>query len=289
MTTPMLDRAAARRLASDAEVISVRRLPQGRFNTCWQLTGHDRSYLLKFNNREGEAHLQKTAEAMIGAAARGVEVPQVLRLGRDPNLGPFLLQEWLPGRTFTEARRTDAITANLWPALAEQIALLHNGSTIAVPATPASRVRHLSDLLHRLGRDQLIPADLEEVARRRGAVLADMLGDHPVVNTHQDIHPDNILIRPGGQIALLDFDHATIAEDVSDFVKIDRWCLPAGEDRRLLLDAYWRQRGQPADPMFEHRLAFYRLVIHLSYVLYWHNRDSTQIPGCVAALRNELE
>ncbi|MGC4857608.1 hypothetical protein ACLQ24_30645, partial [Micromonospora sp. DT4] len=50
----------------------------------------------------------------------------------------------------------------------------------------------------------MIPADLEEVARRRGTVLADMLGDHPMVNTHQDIHPDNILIRPGGQIALLD-------------------------------------------------------------------------------------
>ncbi|GAA2266678.1 hypothetical protein GCM10010430_59630 [Kitasatospora cystarginea] len=120
-------------------------------------------------------------------------------------------------------------------------------------------------------------------------MLAERLCDHKMVNTHQDIHPDNILIRRGGQIALLDFDHATAAEDASDYVKIDCWCLTSPEDRRQLLNAYWQQRAQPADPMFEQRLAFHRLVIHLSYFLYWHGRDPTQIPGCVKALRHELE
>ncbi|WP_344638227.1 hypothetical protein [Kitasatospora cystarginea] len=57
------------------------------------------------------------------------------------------------------------------------------------------------------------------------------------MNTHQDIRPDNIPIRPGGRIALFDSDHATAAEDASDFVKIDRWCLTSSEDRRQLLNA----------------------------------------------------
>lgn len=44
-----------------------------------------------------------------------------------------------------------------------------------------------------------------------------------------------------------------------------------------------------ADPLFAQRLAFHRLVITLSYFLYWHGRDPTQLPGCTAALRTELE
>jgi hypothetical protein len=75
MASPVLDRAAARRLTRDAEVLSARLLPQGRFNICWSLTGSDRSYLLKLNNREGEAHLRQVAAAMTDAAARGSRCP----------------------------------------------------------------------------------------------------------------------------------------------------------------------------------------------------------------------
>ncbi|MER7006276.1 hypothetical protein ABT297_24980 [Dactylosporangium sp. NPDC000555] len=43
----------------------------------------------------------------------------------------------------------------------------------------------------------MLAVDLAEDARRHGAVHVDLLGDHPIVITHQDIHPDSILIRPG--------------------------------------------------------------------------------------------
>ncbi|WP_329486698.1 hypothetical protein OG618_08525 [Kitasatospora sp. NBC_01246] len=122
-------------------------------------------------------------------------------------------------------------------------------------ATPASRTRQLNDLLTRLGQHTPI-ASLSDPAARS---------------------PCSTSTTP------------TAAEDASDFVKIDRWCLTSPEDRRQLLDAYWRQRAQPADPRLEQRLTFHRLVIHLSYFLYWHGRDPTQIPGCTAALRDELE
>lgn len=57
-----------------------------------------------------------------------------------------------------------------------------------------------------------------------------------------------------GKIALLDLDHTTTAEAASDSVKLDRWCLPAAPDRQQLLDAYWQQRGEPADQLFDQRL-----------------------------------
>ena len=289
MTTPVLDHAAASRLIPGTGTLSARPLPQGRFNACWHLSGSGRSYLLKLNHREGEPHLRRMASAMTDAAARGVAVPRVLDVGHDPDLGPYLLQEWIEGRTLAEAREADTIDPDVWPALGRQIALLHTESNPGTTATQASRTRQLNGLLTHLGQHALIPDDLAEATRLRGILLAERLGDRPIVNTHQDIHPDNILIRSGGQIALLDFDHATAAEDASDFVKIDRWCLTSPEDRRQLLDAYWQQRAQPADPRFEQRLAFHRLIIHLSYFLYWHGRDPTQIPGCTAALRDELE
>jgi hypothetical protein len=88
MAAPMLDRATARRLTMDADVLSARLLPQGRFNTCWSLTGSDCSYLLKLNDREGEAHLRQVADAMTDAAARGVAVPRVLGAARTRTSGP---------------------------------------------------------------------------------------------------------------------------------------------------------------------------------------------------------
>ncbi|NUK13976.1 phosphotransferase family protein [Streptomyces lunaelactis] len=290
MTMAVLNHAAVGRLLPDTGTLRARPLPQGRFNSCWHLTGSGRSYLLKLNDREGEAHLRRVAAAMRDAAAGGVAVPRVLHVGTDPDVGPFLLQEWLDGRTFAEARQDGAIETGLWSRLGHQIALLH--STQPAPpltATPASRTRKLSDLLAYLRDHRLIPSALAEATRRRGQPLAEQLGEQACVSTHQDIYPDNILVRPGGQIALLDFDHATAAEYASDFVKLDRWCLPSNRDRQLLLGAYWQQRGEPADPLFEQRLAFHRLVINLSYFLYWHGRDPTQIPGCTAALRTELE
>ena len=67
------------------------------------------------------------------------------RVGTDPDLGPFLLQEWLDGRTFAEAREDDAIETDLWPRLGHQIALLHftppassHGDT-GLPRPPALR------------------------------------------------------------------------------------------------------------------------------------------------------
>ncbi|AVH55607.1 MULTISPECIES: pyridoxal-dependent decarboxylase [Streptomyces] len=126
-----------------------------------------------------------------------------------------------------------------------------------------------------LRRHRLIPTVLAEESRRRGLPLAEQLGTQDCVNTPQDIHPDNILIQPGGKIALLDFNHATPAEAASDFVKLDRWCLPSAPTANTC----WQQRGAPADPLFEQRLAFHRLVITLPYFLYWHGRDPTQPPG----------
>jgi aminoglycoside phosphotransferase (APT) family kinase protein len=289
MTATTLAPAASRRITGEDDILTARLIPEGRFNACWHVTGETNSYLIKLNDREGIEHLRKTADAMKNAAAHGVAVPRVLRLGTDPDVGPYLLQEWLPGRTLAEAQQTERVPSNLWPALAEQIARLHDTPANDAPTTPASRRGELVDLLQRLDRDRLIPADLAQAARHRGALLADQLGDHPIVNTHQDLHPDNILIRPDGQVVLLDFDHAARAEDASDFVKIDRWCRLTDTERRQLFDTYWNRRAHPADPLFEQRLAFYRLIIYLSYVLYWHGRDTSQIPEAVTALRNELE
>src|SRR4051794_17376239 len=125
MTTAVLDNAALSRLLPNAGTLSAQPLPQGRFNTCWHLASAGRSYLLKLNDCEGETHLRQMAAAMNDAATSGVAVPRVLRVGTDPDLGPFLLQEWLEGRTFAEARQGDAIEAGLWPQLGHQIALLH--------------------------------------------------------------------------------------------------------------------------------------------------------------------
>ncbi|MFD8262665.1 hypothetical protein ACFV19_27970 [Streptomyces griseoluteus] len=107
------------------------------------------------------------------------------------------------------------------------------------------------------------------------------------MNTHQDIHPD-ILIRSGGKIARLDLHHGDTAEYASDFVTLDRWYPLSAHERQQMLSPTGNTAGV-ADPLREQRLAFHRLVITVSYYLYWHGRDPTQLLGCTAALRTELE
>lgn len=107
------------------------------------------------------------AAAMCSARTGGVSVPEDLRVGSDPDLGHFLLQEWLDGHTFAEARQDHAIEADLWPQLGHQIALLHSiRPPRSLMATPASRTRQLSDLLDALIRHRMISTAFAEAARR---------------------------------------------------------------------------------------------------------------------------
>jgi spectinomycin phosphotransferase len=121
-------------------------------------------------------------------------------------------------------RRTVPERAALLDAL-DDLAGPWAGGPLAEDAR-AALATHAEDLRRRLARFDALAAELD----RR---------DPPVVVTHGEPHPGNLLATPDG-LRLLDWDTVALAEP-----ERDHWMLDTGPGA---LDAYVEATGRPADP-----------------------------------------
>jgi aminoglycoside phosphotransferase (APT) family kinase protein len=297
-TRPTLGVQDARRLLRLPEhaALDLAELPDGRFNWCWKATSGQGRYLLKLNTDQGISHLRRLERSTRRAAQVGVQVPPVDRVGIDPGCGPFLVQSWLDGQTLSdwlEAGDADECDPLPWAGLGRQIGLLHS-SELAGVRSPArigrsTRMRELRGMLTRTRRAGILDASLAEATLHRATTLLDEMVDHEPVFCHLDIHPRNVLVTGPGGVALLDFDHARPTDPVYDFVKVQMWCAQRPEEFRLVLHGYEQTRTLRRDQSFWSALAFYRIVNHLSYCLYWSHRDPRHVGEWIAALMKEIE
>jgi aminoglycoside phosphotransferase (APT) family kinase protein len=276
--------------------LDLAELPDGRFNWCWKATSGQGNYLLKLNTDQGISHLRRLERSTRRAAQAGVQVPHVDRVGIDPDIGPFLVQSWLEGQTLSDwldAGGADACDPLPWTGLGRQIGLLHSSDLVGVRAPArigrSTRTRELRGMLTEARRAGLLDASLAEATLRRATTLLDEMVDHEPVFCHLDIHPRNVLVTDPGAVALLDFDHARPTDPVYDFVKVQMWCAQRPEELRLVLDGYERTRTLRRDQSFWSALAFYRMVNHLSYCLYWSHRDPSHVGEWIAAVIKEIE
>lgn len=276
--------------------LELAELPDGRFNWCWKATSEQNRYLLKLNADQGISHLRRLQRSTRRAMRAGVQVPPVTRVGNDPHCGPFLVQTWLDGQTlgdWLEVGGADEHGSQPWAALGRQIGLLHSSDLTGV-RTPvcidrATRTRELRSMLAEAREAAVLDSVLEQATLRRSTALLEEMVDHDPVFCHLDIHPGNILLTGPDTVAVLDFDHARPTDPVYDFVKVQMWCAQRPEQFALVLDGYSRTRTLRQDQSFWSALAFYRLVNHLSYCLYWSRRNPRHVSEWVAALVKEIE
>lgn len=279
----------------DGGPLELTALPEGRFNWCWMATSDQGRYLIKLNADQGMSHLRRLWRATRRATDAGVHVPPVTRVGDDPRCGPFLVQAWLDGQTLTDwldAGGADEPGPQPWTALGRQIGLLHSSEQPGRAPRRVSRTTRARELHGMLGeaRESGLIGDalVQAIVMRAAALLAETV-DHDAVLCHLDIHPGNILVTEPGAVALLDFDHARPADPVYDFVKVQLWCVQRPEQLGLVLDGYTQVRALRQDHSFWSALAFYRMVNHISYCLYWSRRDPRHVGEWVAALKKEIE
>jgi aminoglycoside phosphotransferase (APT) family kinase protein len=288
----------ARRLLRLPETapLELAELPEGRFNWCWMAASDQRRYLIKLNADQGISHLRRLQRATRRATEAGVHVPPVTHVGHDPRSGPFLVQTWLDGQTLTDwldAGGAGEAGPQPWTALGRQIGLLHSSKPTGARAprrvSRIARARELAGMLDQARESGLLGDALVRATLTRAAALLAETVDHDAVLCHLDIHPGNVLVTGPAAVALLDFDHARPADPVYDFVKVQLWCARSPEQLRLVLDGYTHVRALRQDRSFWSALAFYRVVNHISYCLYWSRRDPRQVGEWVAALTKEIE
>jgi aminoglycoside phosphotransferase (APT) family kinase protein len=179
--------------------------------------GFDRPLVLRlYAGPAGRPRARREFVAHSHARRHGYPVPEPLLLEEDggPLGGPFLIMENVPGETLLDRLRGNCLRAPEVPArLARMHARLHALPTdgLAVPAGPFL-ARQL-DALRRTAR----ACDLRGLAagvrwldaRRPPESAAPRL-------LHLDFHPVNLIVRPDGTCAALDWSEADVGDVHAD-------------------------------------------------------------------------
>jgi aminoglycoside phosphotransferase (APT) family kinase protein len=222
---------------------------------------------------------------------RGYPVPQPLLVEEDPAVlgGPFLLMEWVPGKTLL-----DFLLSRPWriwgypAAMAELQCRLHDMPVGNFPAPHRAQLsRHLEQLegiIHTCHFDGLRPG-------------LDWLHEHqpeapaaPCI-VHLDFHPLNMLIADGRYRAVLDWGDADVGDPHADvaatLVLLDATQLVMGSWRRWLLSKPGRRllrwgylhsyaKRRPLDPG---RLRYYLAWAALRRLAIWGEWFYTDPPA----------
>jgi amicoumacin kinase len=223
-------------------------------------------------------------------AGEDVAVATVRRSGRgrrvEPVAGPdgdsrggapayAVVFGYLPGRPLTrEDLRDDG--GELWEACGRAVAAIHEaGRRVAAPATSSGRRSWDQDrwVDRGLGGDD--PWIAARLARLRGAVAALDGADSDQGLVHGDVHARNMVVGPGGRLAVFDFDdacHHWLAYDLAVALHdtfADLTTAPARRARDRLLAGYRAVR--PLDRAWDGRLGLLaRWRQALDYVHYRH-------------------
>lgn len=233
------------RVRSSAEVVLLGALRAGRGRSrAFYLTGR-RPVTVAIYDRLVARH-QRTVRraAQVQARVHGrlpVEVPEVLDVGTvvDDRLGTvdFVAESALPGRPVSAARDTTTVVPQLLAALTE-LWQLEPPTTVQMEGRVCQRgLEALVDLADNGQGFGLWPSDVD-APRVRAAVTR--LMKRPVTRSvglsHGDPGLGNVLRRPDGGLALLDWEDARSRHFTHDVLKVlltagvpvDQWdsCLP---------------------------------------------------------------
>lgn len=212
-----------------------------------------------FAQREGKRlFLKRNSSPFLAVLSAEGIVPKLVWTKRMENGDVITAQKWLEGRELTPDEMKH-----------DRVALL------------LSKIHHsteLLDLLMRLGKQPLEPedilADLKPMASGNGFYvhkalnfLEEMLHDvrdQAKVVCHCDVNHNNWLLANNGQLYLIDWDHAVVADPAIDLGMLLHWYIPEQEW------GSWLQRyGIELTDSLMKRIHWYVIAQSLSFIK-WH-------------------
>lgn len=257
MSTPVPEFAPATVTAAAARALGcaageARHVPKGFANENWHVETERGPVLVKIGRTGADAGKWRASErAPDLARAAGVPAPELLYAETAcAVLGGRVLriQRWLPG--VSPVTLVPVAATRFWTTLGDRVRRLHDvafaqfssrldDSAPDFPTWSAYLAWRVPQIEGRCADAGVLDADRRERLWRELAALARTVDDvvRPAF-THRDLHPDNLLASPDGELAgLLDFDMAEPWDPVADWFKLEWWCFADVPERRLAFEA----------------------------------------------------
>ncbi|ALX48422.1 phosphotransferase family protein [Lentibacillus amyloliquefaciens] len=201
-------------------------------------------------------------------SAEGI-VPKLVFTKRMENGDVITAQKWLEGRELKAEEMQHHQVADLLRKIHESTELLHMLMRLGnKPLTPDERFneiqaqlesselmnqyREVTDALQYL--EQLLP-----VTRNQQHVVC-----------HCDLNHNNVILTTKGQLYLVDWDNATIADPAMDYGYILKWYVPQ-EDWNDWLSRYGLDKNEA---LFK-RMYWYLILDALDYLVWHHEQNRT--------------
>ena len=261
-------------------VIDARRVPRAYDHELWHIAAaHGQVALRLARLSTAPARLANAVAAQRLASAHGVPTARILAYDDGALLGrPLTIQEWVPG--------VDAETA--WPDLGREerrrfaysfgraVAQLHavpgprfsDDITLhrALPSWPEGLRRYLAKYAARLRSAGLLPPPtLVAAVGHLETGIAALPPDIQPALTRWDLWLANALVRDSTCIGLIDWESASFADPLVDFVKLDVFVFaPYPETHEPFLAGYRERLPLPGDA--DRRLHVYRGLEYLAAV-----------------------
>ncbi|HLS09414.1 phosphotransferase family protein [Lentibacillus sp.] len=195
-------------------------------------------------------------------SAEGI-VPKLVFTKRMENGDVITAQEWLDGRELKAEEMQHHRVADLLRKIHGSTELLH--MLMRLGKKPVTPDEHFTEIAARLKSNGLLDQydEVRDTIRYLKYMLPAARSQQPVV-CHCDLNHNNIILTTDGQLYLVDWDNAMIADPAMDFGFILKWYVPK-ED----WDEWLEQYGASRDNHLFERMYWY-LIMDALYYLSWH-------------------
>ncbi|MGP4108249.1 phosphotransferase [Virgibacillus sp. L01] len=224
------------------------------------LTGD--AYIAENNNRR--LFLKRNSSPFLAVLSAEGIVPKLVWTKRMKNGDVVTAQEWLDGRELKPLEMQHHQVASLIRKIHNSSELLHMLMRMGKKAvTPDERFAEIKEQVKANGLMQQ-HNEIRNAIDYLGQLLPVTRGQQQVV-CHCDLNHNNILLTNKGQLYLVDWDNAMIADPAMDFGFVLKWYIPQ-EDWNEWLHHY----GITKNEQLIERIYWYLMIDALSY-LCWHN------------------
>ncbi|RYG71541.1 phosphotransferase [Lentibacillus lipolyticus] len=223
------------------------------------LTGD--AYIAEKN--EQRLFLKRNSSPFLAVLSAVGIVPKLVWTKRMENGDVITAQEWLEGRELEPEEMQHYRVAALLRKIHQSSELLH--MLMRLGKKPVTSDERFAEITSRLQKNGLI--DLYEEIRDGIDYLRRLLPvtrNQQKVVCHCDLNHHNIILTDNGQLYLVDWDNAMIADPAMDFGFVLKWYIPQ-EDWNDWLHRY----GVTRDSQLLERIHWY-LIMDALFYLNWH-------------------
>jgi thiamine kinase-like enzyme len=197
-------------------------------------------------------------------SAQGI-VPKLIWTKRMENGDVITAQKWLEGRRLRPEEMKNKQVIDILQRIHHSSELLHMlmrlGNRSTTPAENYEQIVQQFEKNSLISKYKMIKLGLSYLQQ----LLPVTEGQEQVV-CHCDLNHNNLIVTNEGQLYLIDWDNAKIADPIIDFGMIMKWYVPESD-----WDLWLKEQGINKDSHLIGRMHWY-LLYHTLYYINWHER-----------------